>query len=157
MVALGILIVAIFAVFSMITRAVSLNRVVSQQYVATYLAAEGLELVKNITDSNRLVCSTAWNEGASPDGTYELTYTDDTLMRRVSMPTNKLRINTNGFYQYESGEPTPFRRAVTIETINDDKEIRVTAWVTWEGRGGSKSDVKLEDHFFKWRPDPAGC
>ncbi len=155
MVAMGILTVAVFAIFSMLTRSTSLNRVISQQYVATYLAAEGLELVKNITDSNLLICGNQWNTNAT-DGTYEVTYADDGFSR--SGTNQKLKIDPDtGFYQYQKGEVSPFTRTVTIETIAADKEIRATATVKWRGRSGVESEVKLEDHFFKWRPAPAGC
>jgi len=157
LVSMGILVVAVFAIFSMLTRSTSLNRVISQQYVATYLAAEGLEVVSNIVDSNLLTCTAPWNDNAT-DGTYELTYGSNQLSTRVSGPTSLLRVSpTNGFYQYQSGDPSLFRRAVTIKTIKGDVEMRVTSVVTWKGRGGVDSEVKLEDHFFKWRPRPAGC
>jgi hypothetical protein len=155
LVAMGILVVAVFAVYSLLTRSTSLNRVVSQQYVATYLASEGLELVKNITDSNLMRCGLAWNYGAT-DGTYEVAYDDMTLFRSAS--GNKLRIDPqSGFYQYAVGSSTPYSRTVIIETIAADKEIRATSVVEWRGRGGVESEVRLEDHFFKWRPAPSGC
>jgi len=160
LVAMGILTVAVFAIFSMLTRSTSLNRSISQQYVATYLAAEGLELVKNITDSNLFVCGTPWNEGVVGGSSgsaraYEVDYLSD-AMRPVS--GQKLRIDpVTGFYQYQTGEPSIFTRTVRIETISSDKEIRVVSVVNWRGRGGVQSEVSLEDHFFKWRPAPAGC
>lgn len=151
-IAMGILTVAVFAIFSMLSRSTSLNRSISQQYVATYLAAEGLELVKNITDSNLLVCGTAWNDGAT-DGTWEVTYADSRLFR--SGTNRKLKIDpTTGFYQYDTGEESPFTRTVTIQTITPDTEMRATAVVKWRGRGGVSDEVRLEDHFFKWRPQP---
>lgn len=155
MVAMGILTVAVFAIFSMLTRSTSLNRVISQQYVATYLAEEGLELVKNIADSNLFVCGTPWNLGVS-DGPHRVDY----LSTSLEAPTDaKLRIDpTTGFYSYrEGGEVSPFTRTVTIETIAADKEMRATSVVAWRGRGGVQSEVRLEDHFLKWRPTPAGC
>ena len=160
MVAMGILTVAVFAIFSLLTRSTSLNRTISQQYVATYLAAEGIELAKNITDSNLLSCGTPWNEGAT-DGTWEISYLDDAFRNVSGRP---LRIDpATGFYQYQTGDDSPFKRTVSIERIdadgdgNLDEQMRVTSTVTWRGRGGVASEVKLEDHFFKWRPAPAGC
>ncbi len=160
MVAMGILTVAVFAIFSLLTRSTSLNRTISQQYVATYLAAEGIELAKNITDSNLLSCQTPWNKDAA-DGTWEISYLDDAFQYPAGKP---LRIHpSTGFYQYQTGDESPFKRTVTIERIdadNDgdlDEQMRVTSLVTWRGRGGVASEVKLEDHFFKWRPAPVGC
>lgn len=164
-VAMGILTVAVFAVFSLLTRSTSLNRVISQQYVATYLAAEGLELAKNITDSNLLICGANWTDGAvggSPSAPkiYEVDYTDSEF--RPS--TNRfLKISpSTGFYQYDAGEPSIFRRTISIADMGSGEdggvvEIRVIARVTWRGRGGVNSEITLEDHFFKWRPAPGGC
>jgi len=155
LVSMGILVVAVFAIFSLLTRSTSLNRVISQQYVATYLAAEGLELVKNIVDSNLLTCPNPWNLGVS-DGPHEVDYTSSQL----GSPTGqKLFIDpSTGFYRYQAaGEASLFTRTVTIQTIRADTEMRATSVVKWRGRGGVDSEVKLEDHFFNWRPRPAGC
>lgn len=153
LVAMGILTVAVFAVFSLLTRSTSLNRVVSQQYVATYLAAEGIELTKNILDSNLLRCGTAWNTGAVPQrDPYEVDYLSDRLTNATG---GKLLINpNNGFYQYQSGDPSLFTRLIYLETISTDEQIRVTSVVNWRSRGGVENEVRLEDHFFKWRPQP---
>ncbi|MDO8602029.1 MAG: hypothetical protein Q7R62_02810, partial [bacterium] len=151
----SILTVAVFAIFSLLTRSTSLNRVISQQYVATYLAAEGLELVKNITASNNFVCGTPWNTGAE-EGPHSVDYLSDEL----GAPTSaNLKINADGFYQYGTGEPSPFSRTVMVDLINTSErsqsvEMRVTSIVKWRGRGGVESEVKLEDHFFNWRPQP---
>ncbi len=160
MVAMGILTVAVFAIFSMLTRSTSLNRTISQQYVATYLAAEGLELAKNITDSNLLACGTNWRTGAT-NGTWEVDYTDSEFRNVTGRP---LKINSsNGLYQYATGDDSIFKRTVDIRAIDADndgdleEEIRVISTVTWRSRGGVDNEVQLEDHFFKWRPLPAGC
>lgn len=160
MVAMGILTVAVFAIFSLLTRSTSLNRVISQQYVATYLASEGLELVKNITDSNQLSCTRPWPMGAvggelGHPNVYEVDYASEEMR-----PTSgqKLYVDSNGFYGYaQTGTISPFTRTVTIETIKDNTEIRVISIVKWRGRGGVESEIRLEDHFFNWRPRPAGC
>ena len=50
LIAVSILVVAILGTLALLNRALGLNRVVAEHYTATYLAAEGLELVKNLFD-----------------------------------------------------------------------------------------------------------
>lgn len=160
MVAMGILTVAVFAIFSLLTRSTSLNRVISQQYVATYLAAEGLELVKNITDTNQLTCQANWTDGAvagapTSPRKYEVDFRSWELDPTPSGA--KLKINDEGQYQYLEGDESPFERLITVESVADGIELRVTSIVTWRSRGGVENEIRLEDHFFNWRPDPVGC
>ena len=51
-VAMTIVVVGLLGIFSLLSQSLSLNRVVGDRYVGTYLAAEGIEVVKNIIDNN---------------------------------------------------------------------------------------------------------
>src|SRR3989338_4555341 len=71
-VAISIVLTGIVATYTLATRAIGLNRIVAERHVATYLAAEGIEIVKNFIDSN-VLAGQPWNSGLS-DGCYELDY-----------------------------------------------------------------------------------
>lgn len=156
MVALSILIVSVFSIFALISRAISLNRVVSDQYVASYLASEGIEVVKNMIDTNlKPPQCRAWNYGIN-QGTYEVAYNSAQLLSVSGSPLN-FDENT-GVYSYGGGTPTRFLRTVTIEHFGSPVvEMRVNARVSWKGRGGSQSVVDVEDHFYDWRAQSPSC
>lgn len=146
MVAISLLTIGFLAVLSLVSNSISLNRVVSDQFTANYLAMEGIEIVKNLIDSNYLNAN-PWNQGFTSDS-YEVDYQsiglEADLSRRLSFDS------TAGFYSYNGDSPTPFRRTIVI-SLNGSDEIKVNSIVEWTGRGGGDFEVNLEDHFFNWR------
>ena len=49
-VAISIVVVSLLGIFALISRSLAINRLTSEQYAASYLAAEGIELVRNMFD-----------------------------------------------------------------------------------------------------------
>lgn len=146
-IAITIAVVGLLGIFSLLSRSLSLNRVVSDRFVASYLAAEGIEIVKNLIDNN-ILAGKPWNVGI-PNGTYEADYTDTGLI-----PTTSRFININsdtGAYGYSELMPTRMKRAIVIKNSSDGEEITVSSRVDWVTRGGGKFDINLEEHLFHWR------
>ena len=155
-VAVTILVVAIFGIFALVSRSLSLFRVVSDRYTATYLAGEGIEIVKNIVDTNINTCR-AWNTGLT-DGAYLADYNDLVLTAKSSNNEPLLISDETGLYSYDAGTPTRFYRDITLESKGEEaQELIVRSNVSWTGRGNSQSETRLEDHFFNWRSAPADC
>jgi len=144
-IAISILVVGLLGILGLLSRSLSLNNVVSSQYIASNLAAEGVEVVKNLLDAN-VIQFKPWNTGFST-GSYELSY--DSLALDSNQNRNLLFDSSNNKYNYQNGQSTPYKR--NIEILNKGDEIQVNSIVSWQIRGGSYS-VNLEDHFFNWRP-----
>lgn len=144
-IAISILIIGLLGILGLLSRSLSLNNVVSSRYIASNLAAEGIEVAKNLIDAN-VIQYNPWNAGFST-GSYELAY--DSLVLDSNQNRNLLFDSTNNKYNYQTGQSTPYKR--DIEIINKGDEIQVNSIVSWQIRGGSYS-VNLEDHFFNWRP-----
>lgn len=145
-VAMSLIFFGILGVYSLAARAVSLNRVVADRYVAIYLGSEGIEVVKNIIDSNVLQ-RRPWNEGVA-NGDYEVEYKSTAL--HLSQERPLLYDPDAGFYNYTTGRETTFRRTIRIDTLGDGEELKVVAQVSWLSRGGNYS-IDIEDHFLNWR------
>ncbi len=146
-IAITIAVVGLLGIFSLLSRSLSLNRVVADRFVASYLAAEGIEIVKNLIDNN-ILAGKPWNEGLS-SGTYEADYTDTALR-----PDGSRFINLNGetgAYGYSELVPTLMKRRITVGNSPDGEEITVRSRVDWTTRGGGKFDISLEEHLFHWR------
>src|SRR3989338_8190490 len=98
MVAIGIIVFGILSTLGLLSRALSLNRVVSDQFTATYLAAEGIEVVKNLIDAN-IIQGRPWNNGFTTGG-FEIDYNG------VSLEPNQgrrlLLDLTSGHYSYDA-------------------------------------------------------
>lgn len=143
-VAINIIVVGLLGVLNVLSNSLALNRDVGQKFVATYLAVEGVEVVKNLIDTN-YAKSQPWNAGLN-EGFYALSYDSDHL---IPDSENYLRLN-NGIYDYnEEGEATFFKRIINIENVSAD-EIKVISIVEWRTKKGLVR-VDLEDHFFNWR------
>ncbi|MEK7555320.1 MAG: four helix bundle protein [Patescibacteria group bacterium] len=166
MIAITIATIGVLSIAGFISRTLSVNRVVSDQFTANYLAMEGIEIVKNIIDANVIECldkKGAWNKGGFSSGSKcrEIDYQADKITGLNSNPTScpdgsthyLLFDSANKTYNYDSGVPTRFLRTVQITPIdaNDEiNEIQVNSIVKWTTRGGGPHSINLEDHFFNW-------
>ena len=116
--ALTILTIVTGALFSFYVQSLSLQNLVSNRYIATFLMNDGIEQVKNIAD-NSIVA------GSDFDGV--------------------IFINAQDKATALSGAITPanvFTRTVTVDNLIASERFKVSSEVTWSGRGGSLNKVK---------------
>lgn len=150
LVAISILVVGLLGVVGLLSRALGLNRVVADNYTATYLASEGIEVAKNIIDANSLN-GAGWNAGINFGNDLEVDYDSDNL-RNIATGRPLLFDAASRRYSYRSGLETPYFRRIRVELVNGGAaEVKVTSEVNWVTRGGGESKVVLEDHFYNWR------
>lgn len=155
-IAIGIAIVGILGILSVLSRSVSLNRVISDQFIGNYLAAEGIEVAKNIIDADWIKDGT-WNNDYFESGDFEIDYQTQTFKSGSSFSARPAGNNpllfdsANNIYSYSSGSPTNFIRKVVLVLSSDGNEIKVNSIVNWKTRGGGQFRVDLEDHFFNWQ------
>lgn len=146
MIGISIVVVGLLGILAVSSRSISLNRVISDQFTANYLAAEGIEIVKNLIDAN-IIQGKPWNQGFST-GSFEADY--KSLNLESSQNRQILFDASNNFYNYQNGNPTNFVRTINIQLVSAD-EIKVNSVVKWTTRGGGQFEINLEDHFFNWR------
>jgi hypothetical protein len=159
-IALSVLTVGFLSLIALMSNAIGLSKVNSEYYVATYLAAEGIEVVKNIIDTNVMTSGISWNQYLN-DGLYEVEYNTqgNELSNKKITNLNQskpLSLHSDGnskIYDYSPGEPTPFRRVIEIRSITTNSNdpinhIKVKSTVFWTSRGGAQFQVDLEDHFY---------
>lgn len=161
MIAISLLLVGFLGTITLINRSVGLTRVVADSYVATYLAAEGIEVVKSMIDSNYLA-ERAFFEGfqrcvgLTPcewEVQYDTSWEDLPVPSAGSGRERKLWYDPiSGAYTYSPfGTETPFTRRVTVRLEGEGaREIQVVSRVEWRARGGGLSAATLEDRFYDW-------
>ena len=148
---------------------------------ATYLAAEGIEIVKGIMDNNLTSQTNAggdlcgnWFENFVHDGnpageTYQLQYdcTDPIVPTPAcaqlfhSESNTKLKFsNITYTYNYTDGNDTPFTRTIQVVPKSDSSVIDSSGYPPQEAQiistvkwnsGTIPQSIQLEDHFFDWR------
>ena len=150
-VAISVSVVGLLGIIAMLNYSLNTNRDVGRKFVATYLAAEGIEIVKSLIDKN-YTDDISWNSWVS-NGEYNVEYNidgADFFDTAQSDLDRKLKVNNNGVYQYSNGIETAFSRIITItEKSSPANEIVVHSIVSWSADDANKVD--LEDHFFDWR------
>ncbi len=159
MIAMGILVTGVLSVFVLMSQSIKLNKMISTQYTANYLAAEGIEITKNILDNNNLTNSLNWNGGGfDAERCYELDYTTQSLSAAtiVSCPDGGATpLSSDGtFYRYGGGVNTiPFTRTIHITPIMSGSATQigviVDSTVRWPASFGRNS-ITLEDTFYAW-------
>lgn len=152
MVAISIIILGILGMVVLLSRSLSINRVISDQFDASYLASEGVEIVKNIIDAN-VIQGRPWNDGLG-SGDFEVAY--NSLTPEPDSNRYILFDPGTGRFGYQAGSQTFFVRTVSLEQIDNDcvpgaERIRVNSLVEWKTRGGGDFKINLEDNFFDWR------
>ena len=151
--ALSLLLVGFLGILGLLARSLNLNRAVTEEYIATYLASEGVEVVKNILDAN-LIQRLAWGSGFETGGRYEVEYGSLALL-----PNDGRFLSYDpqtGFYSYNGSRETKFRRTIRIIPVDFEgtfQSVRVNSLVTWT-TGLVPHQINLEDYFFDWRPAP---
>lgn len=151
-VAMSIMAIGVVGIFGFITKAISQGRYIADQAAAVNLAAEGVEVTKNILDANALQpFPFNWVAGFS-NGTYTVDYKSRSLSSVGSHEGSPYLLfdNGTGFYEYNVGSPTTFKRTVQITMVSAE-QVNVTSRVTWRARNNRLSDVSITTDMFKWR------
>jgi prepilin-type N-terminal cleavage/methylation domain-containing protein len=118
---------------------------ISNNYAASLLAQEGIEVVRNIRD-------TEWQQSSSfglslPDGDYSVQYDSSALGNdqdeylSFDAPT--------GSFSYNGSVDTIFKREIVISSPTVDQKA-VVVNVTWREYGNDKT-LSAEDRLFNWK------
>ena len=158
LVAISVMMVGMLAVFGVLSESLSLNRVAADQYIAANLASEGIEIVKNMIDSEYPL--SAFGSSISPalGGNSKCAIDINTQpggegweCRSTTSALPALRLSEEWSYNLDDGNQTKFKRYVEIEMPEADKIIEVKSTVEWGRKGGASSRITVVDEFYNWR------
>ena len=147
MVALIIITVALGPVFILATSSVNVALRIEHNLIASNLAQEGVEVVRNIRDTNWLNGSVF--DANLPAGTWRVGW-DSVGGGLMAVGSNPVLKKNNGLYNYSTGTDTVFRRTVTISKPNNG-ELVLVSYVNWVERGNINRTVSAESHLFNWK------
>lgn len=148
LVALFILFTVISATTALVNSALGTIQNSKAKFIASGLAQEGMEIVRNIRDTNwlRYDQGVLWNQGLT-DGDWEADYLSEELTSYFG--TGRfLKIDSNGFYNYTNGTVTKFNRKITIQNLSSD-QIRVIVTMTWQEKSKDYTLTAVED-LYNW-------
>src|SRR3989344_9094302 len=97
----SIMVVGLLGIFVLVARSLNMYHTAAQEYVATNLAAEGIEVAKNILDAN-LINDRAWNyDFGVTEAKYYVQYNSETLDDSVGSADKYLLYDpATGLYSY---------------------------------------------------------
>jgi prepilin-type N-terminal cleavage/methylation domain-containing protein len=128
---------------------------------ATYLAQEGVEVVRNMRDNNWISQAGDWKQGIDSgncnDGCYfEADYKTGVGAGLSPNVGRLLNVDGQGIYSYdESGDnaPTIFKRKITITGSNDlfgsSDVFRVDSTVSWQN-SGKEFLINIVEFLYNW-------
>ena len=145
MVAISVITIGILGIYSLVPNILSTSFENVDKFIAAQLAQEGVEIVRNIRDDNWLRGS-SWNDGL----TYcfegcQIDYNDSSLS--YYNDNDYLKMDSAGFYNYETGQNTKFKRKIII-TQNGDDILNVKVQVSWST---SKPPFDIQENIYNWR------
>ncbi len=165
MVAISILLIAVVGPMSTIGGSLSQIRTARDQVIAVNLAQEGIEVVRQIRDSNLLQrwkegsmdwnteyvfasATTAWNANMNNDDYIVAPLGATPSARLVALGADTVvYLDVHGFFtQGGGGTKTQFSRIVNISGTGSER--LVTATVTWKTSGGDTKSVVVSEHIF---------
>jgi len=161
LVAITVLVLVITGTASAIQTSISSYIFSKDQIIAFYLAQEGFEQVRNIRDENGII-SQHWLTGLSANSSDPCYFGNACIVdpldsggvfveRCNAGPGNcpVLKQDSNGFYQYNSGSNTIFRREITLTQINAT-EISVQVTVNWS-KGLANRQFRAKENLLNWQ------
>ncbi len=148
MVAITILLVAVAGPLSVIGGTLSQISHARDQMIAVNLAQEGIEMVRQKRDSNML---RGWGGGLWNEGLIGTFYVDN----RTLSSTGSERVRQDpGSGEYTQGQgggflDTKFSRTIQVSSSSsDNRELNVTATVSWQSQGGANRNIVVTETLF---------
>jgi prepilin-type N-terminal cleavage/methylation domain-containing protein len=165
LVSLAIFSVSIVALISVTASGVADTNFVKNKLTASYLAQEGVEMVRNIRDSNSLsllggngipwapFTASVFSSCTPPNGC-KIESSANSLVATICQVTNgygcQLNYDSSGFYTYASSTASPFSRLITVQdALDGNNEVKVTSTVSWN-QGSSPKSVTYSESLFDW-------
>lgn len=152
-VAILVITIGVLGAFSVVQNIISYTFASAYRLEAAYLAKEGIEIVRNIRDTNWVDNdqATDWDDGLGA-GDWEADY-DDSGLTFCSAPCNFadlrfLKVPAGGFYNYNSGTDTKFKRKITVVLDGSDK-LKVFVEIQWQEKGDTNT-ITVQENLYNW-------
>lgn len=159
MVSFSIITLGLVGAMSLASQNIQAEEINKNTIIATELAQEGLELVRNKRDNNWLKeenwiysSSTASDFDIIQDGSYTVDYSGniDGGPDNIDDNNSRLYLDSQGFFIHNSAfKSTIFSRLIKSEIL-DDHSVRISCIVRWR-KGNNNHDIVIFTELFDWR------
>jgi prepilin-type N-terminal cleavage/methylation domain-containing protein len=165
LVAISILMISIAGPMVLVGNGIRSSRFARDQVTAFYLAQDAIEAIRYIRDANRIEKVLSSDPDSVPwDAVTQYSCTDASpcgidsyrvyngLSSPISTDTDDdfLMIDNQGIYSYSSGgTPSIFKRKITIESVEDTREVQIVVTVDWSS-GIYTRTFSIRENLFYW-------
>lgn len=157
-VAMMIITMGMVGVLSLVIQNVEAQYINKNILMASGLAGEGLELVRNVRDLNWLTPGNVWNQnivGVAGDRTYTIDYgglaSIKTAVNSLDEAGARLYVDGNGLYTHTvTATPTNFYRLITVVDHPEDDYLDVKCAIRWQD-GTQNHNYTAETFLYNWR------
>ncbi len=157
LVSIGIFTMSVLAMLSILAQGISNTNYAKKKIIASYLAQEGVEQIRNIRDTTVISNedrSAGWAEFKSVisdfcgSGCYLQEFNLPATCTESCPPI--LYHNGSGIYNYvlDGGVESGYVVTITVESVSDD-EVKVNSTVSWD-KGSTDYSLKFSDNLFNW-------
>jgi len=151
---LGIMTLGLLGVASLILQNMQVEILNKDYLVASMLAQEGLEIVRNIRDDN-WVKSLDWLDGIPSTGTFVLDYRGKGSINTTPNVNGDsgtlLYFGANNYYTHQvSSAPSGFFRLLTTVESDDGTYVLLNCDVMWNSRFGERH-YTVSTTLYNWR------
>lgn len=147
LVTLSILSLVLTAVTGSILSSFDVAKSAQNSFIASGLAQEGMEIVRNVRDNSFLAGS---DLSLLPNGNFRVEWSDSFINKSAGdiLSEPALRRDPSGLFSYSGTTDSGFKRIVTIS--GDSVSKRITVNVVWNERGRDKN-LSAETILYNWR------
>ena len=151
LVAISVLLVSLAGPLTIATKGLSTSLFARDQVVAFYLAGEAVEYVRNVRDTN-ILNNRPWLTGLDACFGSGMCAVDvkNSRVDDCAGACAPLRYDPlTDFYSYSAGDASPFRRTVSMTTVNAD-EVSINVTVSWK-TGALTKQFSIQEHILNWQ------
>ena len=156
LVSIFIIIMGLVGILALANQTISAQRINRNTMIASHLAQEGTELVRNIRDTNWLI-GNDWKLGAgagtNTDIVQDLNYAIDYIgnifdIDDVFDPLANLKLDVDNLYQHSIGDDSMFSRMVSV--VDNGDSISISVIVAWHDKGNNYN-YTTDTVLYNWR------
>lgn len=152
LVAIFVVVTGLIGSLTLVTQVMQFTSLSSSKLIASYLAQEGVEIVRNIRDQAWLdgSCDNICFQNIFNDGDFQASYNDLSL---EPFDSNEYLTLAGDYYEQQIGSGRFQRRINIVNDVDPDDAnipiIKVTVNVSWDQIGDQK--IEVQENLYNWR------
>lgn len=144
--AILVIVIGVLGAYSVTQQILSYTISSSFRLTSAYLAKEGVEIIRNIRDTNWLE-GEVWNNGLTTCATgCEADYSNNPPLDLYA--SREFQFD-NSFFNYGFGAGTKFRRKIIIDDSVADR-LKISVEVEWEEKGDIHK-ITVQENLYDWK------